>query len=124
MLGLATVGRNRLTRSCTGRGPTFRLASCTSLLAEVEETTLSDSRPRHGEELLHAPPTIFRAVQDPLCEARFSQQELFSGRTMQNAIPRKQREFVRLLEEFPVLVELEQMLLVSRQRGGLSSPAL
>ena len=37
MLGLATVGRNRLTRSCTGRGPTSRLASCKPLLAEVEE---------------------------------------------------------------------------------------
>ena len=37
MLGLATVGRNRLTRSRTGRGPTSRLASCKPLLAEVEE---------------------------------------------------------------------------------------
>ena len=124
MLGLATVGRNRLTRSCTGRGPTFRLASSTSLSAEVEETTLSDSRPRLGEEVVHAPPTIFRAVQDPLCEARCSQQQLFSSRTMQSAIPRKQRELVRLFEEFSVLVELDQMLLVSRQdcpalRGGI-----
>ena len=57
----------------------------------------------------------------------WSNHELFSVNTMQSAIPRTQRELVRLFEEFSVLVELDQMLLFSRPdcpalRGGI--PAL